>query len=403
MNAYLHRLPRLSLHLMAFSWSGAVAVAVLSLRHFPLSFWLLAFAYVLPALGRTRSTAFGMLGFLLSIVAAALGTQAWLQPLPTVLMVGVSLRAVTVPTHASLSAMRREYVMGLAALILAAMLRALTSGGICPIALLAVAFLLGAFTGLPLALSQAVTVSEDTLAEALPGLRFSGAILLFAGILSGLVGLGHFLVQRHALGWIGNLIWILWPLAYVASLFTSVLRNLIPSHLRPPPPILKMPSGPARHYLAEGVLQQLVLPGIAFVILAGLLILLYVVWRRMETCEDQAVPQKNAARLATDTLVTPRQSRDYGEGPRRMVRRAVARHIQPKKVRSSTTARQIAKREGWPEEMLLSYEHARYAFNRSFDKTEARAFLDTLASHLGLRRGGTRRRATEANRPRTPC
>ncbi len=384
MNTYLSRVPRLSLHLMAFGWSSAAILTLAAWMTVPLPFWILVLAYLLPAIVRPRGAGLGVAAAL--VVAAA---SAFLVPLgdlifAALLLLAESARALTLSRLASVNFLRIEQRRGMALVLLTVLLRAIVgSPNIWLIALCAAVYLVGALVGLPLAQSaENAGHSADHLATALPGLQLLGPLVVLGGLMGGVVALGHMLAAAGWFDWLWSFLWILLPLGYVAAWLIRTLPHILRPPRQRPIKVHHLLHLHAR--VAHGTTAQVALAIAAMLLLVGTFYLAYGRYRRGESTTAAPLgsaqnPGASRSRLATHGAP------DYGRGARRRVRLAMRRHVVRKRLPPGITVRQYAEREGLPEEILRDYEHARYAFTRSFAMNEARAFVAALARHVRRR------------------
>lgn len=393
MTPYLRRLPQATLHLMAFGWSGAVLMTLAAWMTLPLPFWLLALAYLLPALLRPRGAGLSIVAALLVAAATSLLMPLGYVFFAILILLAESARALTLSRHPSLTFLRIEQKRGLALLLLVALLRAIVGRpDVWLILLLAVLYLIGAFVGLPMVQLQAS--GETNVGSARPGLRLALLIGLVSAVLAGLIGVLRFAVEQGVFAFLQPLFgWIFTPIAYVLGYVVQFFLGLLP---RRPPPVLKELKHPVKataphfkqHAYSAAYLHHLDI----FVIIASVLVLaliVYLLYRRQQLREMAESPDVNAPRseadLSREAVTRRRRAADYGEGARRLVRRTVGVHVHGKKLPPGTTVRSYARSQGWEEEWLATYEHARYGFLEPFPESKARAFIASFVRRFGGR------------------
>ncbi len=378
------RMSDASLHVMAFAWSAGVALVAGYLLHLSVPLDLLALSYLLPTLARRRSYRLGLIGLLLSPLVLVLDPTLLNQPAAVLLPLGVGLRAATLPRQATSWTLRVENRIGLVAFVLGALLEgALTRASGWPLALLAFAFVVSAFISLPLAQSRS---SGSKQAELLRSIGLGALTVAVASAIASAIELAHVLATHIPSAWLRGLLWLLWPFAYVASLVISRVRETgvrlrFPGMPRPHHSLAK-----ATHSAAALFVQHLIT--ISFVALGVLIVtgVALLAYRRAHVRVDTELSDPNLP-VGSIAVVRdlPLQNLDLGHGPRRMVRLAVAHHVRPRSLPPGMTARRLAMREAWPEQLLRDYERARYALKGSFSLDEARAFVGGFARHLGRR------------------
>ena len=126
---------------------------------------------------------------------------------------------------------------------------------------------------------------------------------------------------------------------------------------------------------------------IFLLVVSGIIYFLY----RHQTKEREESGQRNALEAGEEAhferiLGLRRGPLDFGSGARGRVRAAVGRHVLKESMHPSQTARQVAQREGWPNEVLDAYERARYRFSAPFEEHEAATFLARFRGWLQERR-----------------
>ncbi len=386
MRRLIRTLSWMALQLMAFGWSGALAIAVGDLAHLQVGIWPLALGYLLPAVGRRRSGWLGFPALVLPALIAALLPIVPGSPAAAFLILLPGVRAVTVSREPWLSTLREEHRIGLSVIVLAALVAAAWGeASPWPLALLALIFLVGAWFGLPLA-QAAADAGEDpaNLRKAAATMRVPAVALGTAAAMALLIAIGHELLLWLPAAWVKDLLWVLWPFAYLASLVITGVRG---TGLR-----LRFPSLPKGHRLilpshdaVAPFFAHLIGPAAVLGLLA-LLALLYHLYRWSLRRADQKAPPPNTPADSHPAIGrTPRQL-DFGRGPRGLVRRAVGRHLLHRRLPAGTTVRQVARQEGWPSELLQEYEHARYALRRPYALERARSFVLGFRRHLARRR-----------------
>ncbi len=393
MSRHLHWAPRLSQHLMAFGWSAALLATLASLIVLPVPFWLLALAYLLPALLRQAAPR-------LSILAAALvaASSALLVP-PTdiffaaLLLLAQSARPLTLSRQPSVTFLRIEQKRGMALLLLVVLMRAAAGRpSAWLIALCAVLYLVGALGGLPLAHSRESGDAQPSSAS--HGLRISLVIGAGAAVIAAVIGAIRLAAAHHLFDFLQPLFAAIFrPIAYVLGLVVQFFIGLLlrrKPHIPPQKEKHTKPQAPhfAQHTYSAGFLHHLefVLAIAAVLVLA---LVVYMLYRRLEMQEAEETGDPNAPGpgddLAREAVRRRRGAADYGEGARRMVRRTVGIHLHGRPLPPGTTARGWAKSQGWEDELLAAYEHARYGFVEPFPESKARAFVSSFVRRFGRR------------------
>jgi len=393
MSRHLNWAPRLSQHLMAFGWSAALLTTLASWIVLPVPFWLLALAYLLPALLRGRLPR-------LSILAAALiaASSALLMPATDIffaalLLLMQSARPLTLSRQPSVTFLRIEQKRGMALLLLVVLGRAVVGRpSAWLIALCAVLYLIGALGGLPLAHSRESGDAQPSTAS--HGLRMSLVIGGGAAVVAAVIGAVRLAAAHHAFDFLEPLFAAVFrPIAYVLGIVVQFLIGLFLGrrpHIPPQQQRRTKPQPPhfAQHPYTASFLHHLefVLVIAAVLVLAGIVYLLY---RRLEVEEAEEAQDPNAPGAGDDVTRAAVRARrggvDYGEGARRVVRRTVGLHLRGKPLPPGTTARGWARSQGWEDELLATYEHARYGFVEPFPESKARAFVTAFIRRFGRR------------------
>ncbi len=398
MSAYLHRVPRLSLHLMAFGWSAAILVTAASLLRLPVPFWLFVLAYVLPALTRQRSERLSILAAVVTAALSALVVPAAILFFAILVLLLQSVRPLTLSRQATVSVLRIEQQRGMTLLLLVVLTRAIVGRpSAWLIALCALLYLVGALAGLPLAHSREAGDPHPQTAK--PGLQLSLVITGVAAVIAAIIDALRVAIEHHVFDFLGPILTVvLKPIAFVLGYVVQFFAGLLLRHrpklpkqgknqLKPPSPHL------LQHAHSVAFMHHV---EIVLIVLAAavLLLLLYLLYRRVQVHEPEETPDPNAPapgeELARDTALRRRRSADYGEGARRMVRRTVGLHVRGKSLPPGMTARNWAKRQGWDDEILATYEHARYGFVEPFPESKARAFVASFQQRF--RRRNSRRK-----------
>jgi len=387
------------LHLMGFGWAAAVLLACAGYEFYGLPLWLLVLAYVPPALSRRRLPVLAVLlvlpGMCLAPLAVPSSAGANVVPF-TLLAIAASLltstRALTLSRGAGVYALRRERAVGLPLVALAALAQGIIGRpALGPMALCAALYVVGALLGLPLAQARA---SGDSASgrRLLRSFALSGLIALLSGAIAGLIEVVHLLVRSGTLRPFGAA-WqaLLAPLGWVVGGLAAGLGRLRPS---------RAPRVPSHTPLRAGSVPRapaVLVDAVELAILAGallsVLLLIYFLYRRQREREPEELPDANAsdtsAHVLRGRIPTQRPAADYGLGARRLVRRAVGRHVERRNLPPATTARALAREEGWTGDLLATYEHARYAFAQPLTMTAAQHFLRSFG-RLFARRAGRR-------------
>ncbi len=393
MNSDLQRLPRLSLHLMAFGWSSAILITLATWPGIPVPYWLFPLAYLLPALVRPRGNGLSIVAALLAAAVSALVVPVQDLFFAVILLLLQSTRALTLPRQATVSFLRVEQKRGMALLLLVVLARALVGRpSAWLIALCALLYLVGALVGLPLAHSR--EAGDARPASAQPGLRLSLAITGVAAVIAAIIGAVRIAAQHHLFDFLQPALAavfqpIAYVLGYVVQFFIGLLLQRKPKLPSQGKSNLKgnQPHFPHRAHSAA-FMHHL---EIALIVLAVLVVLLvvYLLYRRGQVEEPEQQPDTNLPGQDEDLgrSAVPRRRRagDYGEGARRLVRRTVGLHVRTQPLPPGTTARRFARSQGWEDAWLATYEHARYGFTEPFPETKARAFVAAFVRRFGRR------------------
>jgi len=395
--ARLERLPELCFELMAFGWSAGALFVLAGVARVPIAPWLLLLGYAVPALLKRFGAVWPVLGVLAVVVLAAVLVPAGDIAPAALIVLLQGARPILLRRGAPLSAMRLERSRGMTVLLLAALVQAILGRpDVWGLALFGAVFLAGALVGLPLAQGRAAG-DPDYRRQLVHGLRLSGLVALLAAVLAVLIGVGRLLVHSGALDGLGAaVVWVLTPVSYVVGYIVGLLQRLLLRH-HPKPNVLS-PTKPAvkrgiKAHAASAVLLQHELWILIGIGLALVLVVLYLLYRRRRQEELLESPDANAPggqdELRRASTAPRRGDGDYGAGARRIVRQAAGRHVHGRALPPATTARALAQAEGWPEDLLATYEHARYAFERPLPVSRARAFVAGLARFMGRRRRRT--------------
>ena len=383
MSTCLHRVPRLSLHLMAFGWSAAILVTVASLIRLPVPIWLFALAYLLPALARQRSDRLSILAAVIVAALAALVVPPESLFFAILLLLLQSARPLTLSHQATVSFLRIEQRRGISLLLLVVLARAIAGRpSAWLIALCALLYLVGALAGLPVAHSREAGDTRPQTAKL--GLQLSLVITAVAAVISAIIGVVRLAAEHHVFDFLGPILAavfkpIAYVLGYVVQFFVGLLLRRRPKLPKQGKNQLK-PQSPhfPQHAHSAAVMQHLEI--VLIVVAAAVLVLLvYLLYRRVQAQEPDQAPDPNAPapgeELARNRALRRRRNADYGEGARRMVRRTVGLHVRGQPLPPGTTARNWAKSQAWDDELLATYEHARYGFVEPFPESKARAFV----------------------------
>ncbi len=393
MNTYLSRVPRLSLHLMAFGWTSAVLYTLAAWPGVNVPFWLFALAYLLPALARPRGSGLSIAAAVVVAASSALLVSTGNLFFAVVFLLLQSARALTLSQHATVTFLRAEQKRGMPILLLVVLARALV-GQPSPwlIGLSVVLYLVGALAGLPLAHSREAGDARPGSAQ--PGLRISGVIAAVAAVIAAIIGAVRFAAQHHVFDFLQPLLVAIFkPIAYVIGYIVQFFVGLFLGHH---PRLANQnkskihsvqPRFPHRTYSTVFMHRF----DIALIVLGVLLLvaLVYLLYRRLQVREIAESPDANLPGQEEDVVRSGVQRRrhapDYGEGARRMVRQAVGLHVRRHDLPPCTTARSYARSQGWDEEWVATYEHARYGFVEPFPEQKAREFVAAFIRRFGRR------------------
>jgi hypothetical protein len=392
-NTYLSRVPRLSLHLMAFGWSSAVLYTLAAWPAVNVPFWLFALAYLLPALLRPRGNRLSIVAAVVVAAASALVVQSGNLFFAIIFLLLQSTRALTLPQQATVAFLRVEQRRGMIILLLVVLARALV-GRPSPwlIGLSVALYLVGALAGLPLAHSR--EAGDTRPGSARPGLRISVAIAAVAAVIAAIIGAVRFAAQHHVFDFLQPVLAAIFkPIAYVIGYVVQFFVGLILGHHPKLPKQQKskihtpQPRLPQRTHSAVFMHRlDIILIVLAVLVIAAIVYLLY---RRLQVREIAESPDANLPGKEEDIVrsaVQRRHAPDYGEGARRMVRRTVGLHVRRHDLPPGTTARSYARSQGWDDEWVATYEHARYGFVEPFPEQKAREFVAAFIRRFGRRR-----------------
>ena len=289
--------------------------------------------------------------------------------------------------------LRAEQKRGMPILLLVVLARALV-GQPSPwlIGLSVVLYLVGALAGLPLAHSREAGDARPGSAQ--PGLRISGVIAAVAAVIAAIIGAVRFAAQHHVFDFLQPLLVAIFkPIAYVIGYIVQFFVGLFLGHH---PRLANQnkskihsvqPRFPHRTYSTVFMHRF----DIALIVLGVLLLvaLVYLLYRRLQVREIAESPDANLPGQEEDVVRSGVQRRrhapDYGEGARRMVRQAVGLHVRRHDLPPCTTARSYARSQGWDEEWVATYEHARYGFVEPFPEQKAREFVAAFIRRFGRR------------------
>ena len=251
--------------------------------------------------------------------------------------------------------------------------------------------------GLPLAHSREAGDTRPQTAR--PGLQLSLVITGVAAVIAAIIGTVRLAIEHHVFAFLGPILTAVFkPIAYVLGYVVQFFVGLLLRHR----PILpkqnknqqKSQAPHFRHPVRSAAFMHHL--EIALIVLAAavLVLALYLLYRRVQVQEAEQAPDPNAPapgeELTRDRALRRRRSTDYGEGARRMVRHTVGLHVRGQPLPPGTTARSWAKRQGWDDDLLASYEHARYGFVEPFPESKARAFVEAFVRRFGRRRRRTK-------------
>ncbi len=393
MTSYMRRVPQASLHLMAFGWSAAVLATLTAWMTLPMPLWLLPLAYLLPALARPRNGALSIAVTVLVAAASALFVPFGELFFTVLVLLAQSTRALTLSRYASVTFLRSEQKRGMALLLLVVLARAIVGRpSAWLIGLFAVLYLLGALAGLPLAQSR--EAGGNQIEGAQTGLRLSLALTLVATVIASIIGLLRLAVEHRAFAFLQPiLVWLFKPIAYVLGYVVQFFVGFLLGHRSLPRNTNTRLRNPTLHFPqhAQSTAFRADIE-IALIIVAALVVARVIFWlyRRQKAKEVKELPDVNAPHPGENVPSWPVRQRsravDYGEGARRLVRRTVGMHVRDKHLPPGTTARSYARDQGWEEEWLYTYEHARYGFAQPLPESKARAFVASFQRRFRMRK-----------------
>lgn len=378
------RWPLLLLEASAGLWTVPAAWALATWLQVGAPLGALSLAFVLAAGLRRWSLTAATLGALLGAGLAALLAPASPNLAAAAFALLPAARGLALPHESLHWSLRAEFRRGLIAWVLVALLRSVFGvPPAWPLAWMAGAFLVASLAGLPLLHSRdALGDGPEALRRALPGLRVSALIGLVGSGLGLLIWLGGALLTPQRLAALGRLLFLLLgPVAYLLLRPLTPLVEALRHHQHPIHPrstkAIPRPTAQNLHDLARNT-HVLLLVGGALLVLAVLVASVLAARLRREANPPENRPQAPGD-VRFEALSARREGHlDFGSGARRIVRTAVWRHLRRRhrgSVPPSTTARRLAREEGWPEEALHAYEQARYQMRQEFGESSARRFV----------------------------
>ena len=382
---------RLALDAAAGSWIVALTYSVATWMGYPVPLWLPVLAFALTALARRVSLRLGIAALCLCSAGAAFvggWPPSWVAALAAL---ASAYRAQTLPRVAPHGALRAQTALGMAVLLLLNVWRLMQGTPPAATLLLPSAVLVAAgLFGLPYVHSLDALGPGLEQAAARPGLRLGGLILVLSAGFGVLVELLRLLtgagVFSSALAAIFGLVsFVLTPVVrLVFAVFPSALKNRVQTPGKATAPHVPKPAPLTPNFIFW---ERFTEAAIFLLVVSGIIYFLY----RHQTKEREESGQRNALEAGEgahfERILGPRRGPlDFGSGARGRVRAAVGRHVLRESLRPSQTARQVAQREGWPNEVLDAYERARYRFSAPFEEHEAATFLARFRGWLQERR-----------------
>lgn len=339
--------------------------------------------FAIPALLRRRSLTAAAIGGVAAIVIAAMGLPPNVNVSAAALTLLPTAYIIALPREVMHWSLRAEFRRGMIIWLLIGIVRSiLGSPADAPLAVMAFIFVSLGLVGLPLLHSRsALGAGPHAFHRARPGLNLSLLVLAAsAGIALLIVGLRVLLSGPRLASLVQLLFTLLTPLAYLIVVPVANFVSHVYLHARKPP---NLP--PPTKVLITGNNQSLGHNTEILAVVFGIITLLAIATAAVLVARlrREALPLGNRPTSADDVIYealtgSARRRLDLGAGARRIVRAAVWRHLrhtQRGQPPPTLTARQLAKQEGWDQEALERYEHARYQMNRHFDESMAQRFL----------------------------
>lgn len=349
----------------------------------PFQLWIFAFAVLasLLSLGFRNVPA----RLVPSIGVLIILTQPWTGVGIAQLMLGapIALSAALTGDNPQSSTFRTVFRMGLGIWAVVGIARAISGTpplwGVAPFALLFV----------PLAILGLASAAETASAQ-MSKVGTAAAVTLAAATAAlGLAGVGPALraVRLPALPpWFGRALGgLIGPLVNFAAKALGIPSRTVPPRRVNPPPSSTQPTTPhthsqrlPAHRIAPAHMPLLLIVAVCSVLIAAGV---WLVIRRLRksrakrTSVVAAVDFEAFTREAT-FLTRYRARFDEGSGARASVRRTVRRYLlRHPELRTSMTARRLAREHGWPLELLAAYEWARYEFRQEISPEGAKEFV----------------------------